>query len=133
MQSPQPKGEVQGSGFVERSSIYIELAGTGYFYSINLDQLITNHIVLRGGLGYVPISGVGSYLTIPLTGSYLLCSDGPPFASSKFELGAGVTLLHLAGVTVRDLAFSAFQDLKPMPAYFSDTASSPLMVVCSFV
>jgi hypothetical protein len=112
MRAPSPKGEAHGNLDVERNSVYVEIIGSGLVWSINYDNLVSNHVALRAGVGYLGLgtsssgtnyqSVTASILTIPLTASYLFSSDGPPLSSHKFELGAGLTLVSISG------SFSSF-------------------------
>lgn len=112
--SPTPAGGMRGAQTIERSSVYIELFGNGLIYSLNFDQLITNHIALRGGIGYIGFGATSSdgsksvsasILTIPLTASYLFSSDAP-LSNHKFEVGAGVTIISLTGASYRSFGAS---------------------------
>ena len=104
---PTPTGDApSGVTDLHRTSIYFELLGNGLFYSFNLDELLTSHVAARAGIGYFGISVnspddntstvSASVLLIPITVSYLFFGDGLPMPNSKFELGAGVTVLSFS-------------------------------------
>ncbi len=95
------------------NALYVEGLGQGLFYSINYDRAFGD-FAARVGLGYIsftdhsssftdcsssstsctstPVSTTASFLTIPLSVSYL----GIGSKKHIFEVGAGMTILHVS-------------------------------------
>ena len=77
---PNPAPHAQGDVSAP-NTIYFELLGSGIIYSFNYERLLTNHIGLRGGIGYLGLtsdastnadgtanSASASIMTIPIYG-----------------------------------------------------------------
>lgn len=86
------------------NSVFLEGLGAGLFYSINYERRVIDDLGVRAGFGYVSLSASGataagqasasaSYLTIPITASYL----GIRGRRSGLELGGGTTLAYASG------------------------------------
>ncbi len=78
---------VQGS----KQSVFVELGGSAFLYSINYDTRFFNTpdgLGARGGIGY--LAGGGAQLaSVPILLNYLLGNNG-----HYFEMGVGPTILH---------------------------------------
>ena len=73
------------------NSLYLEVGGSGAFYSINYDRLIGSHFGARVGFSYFAdliLPGFSAYL-YPVS---LNCFIGE--GSSKLELGVGMTFIR---------------------------------------
>lgn len=68
--------------------IYLELFGSGIFYSANFERYLSEDLTLRAGFGLTPglIFVDGTFIQIPVSFSYLIGG-----ISSKFEIGLGGT------------------------------------------
>jgi hypothetical protein len=87
------------------NSIYAEGLGAGLAYSINYERLVLDELGVRAGFGYwgmgasasvngqTEASASASFLTIPLTVSYLGVRSG----KHSLELGGGGTVIHAGG------------------------------------
>jgi len=84
----------------KNNQVYLELGGCGYTYTINYERFVTDNFTLRGGIGITPGWWFvdGTFIAIPVTGSYLVGSG-----FSKLELGLGATYM-----SVRDLKAFGF-------------------------
>lgn len=69
------------------NSVYLELGGNAFAYSVNYDRVYDDAYVLRAGLGYFGAGNIGIAI-IPITGSYLIGRT-----ASKFEVGIGLTII----------------------------------------
>lgn len=73
---------------VNRNNVYLELGGSGYYYSVNLEKLIVKSsytaLFARLGLEYIPIRDADRILHIPV-GANLLLGD----KRGKLEVGIG--------------------------------------------
>jgi hypothetical protein len=69
-----------------QNTVFVELGGNGFFYSINYERSIIQNLFLRIGFSYVPLSGENRFTTIPLI---LNCNIGEE--SHRFEVGLGIT------------------------------------------
>ncbi len=83
-----------------QNSIYVEGLGAGLAYSVNYERLLTNDLGVRLGFSYLSLSAsVGdssadaTFITVPLTASYLGISSG----SHALELGGGMTIGYASG------------------------------------
>ncbi|NBC27868.1 MAG: hypothetical protein GVY08_13470 [Bacteroidetes bacterium] len=84
------------------NSVYVELLGNGFFYSINYDHRFTNHF--GGRMGFMIIEGQSeqstddqiSFAILPVMANYLVGSG-----SHRLELGAGLQFV-LAGGTLEN-------------------------------
>lgn len=77
--------------FLKRNSIFLELAGSGLIYSLNLDHLLSEKVAAR--IGFSHISGDGfldTVTTIPLGVSGLKPINGK---NHFFEYGLGSTFV----------------------------------------
>ena len=86
------------------NSIYAEGLGPGLLYSVNYERLVMNDLGVRLGLSYTSLSatandgmssttGTVTFMTFPLTASYLGVSSG----SHALELGGGLTFIYVSG------------------------------------
>ena len=82
------------------NSVFLEGLGAGMYYSVNYERRVIDDIGVRLGFGYVTLSAAAggaeskaSYLTIPVTASYL----GVRGRRSGLELGGGATLAYTSG------------------------------------
>ena len=87
--NPQPMVKAE-------NTLFVELLGNGLFWSVNYERYLSESVTARVGVGYysVGVSGSGgsasaSVTTFPLLVNYILGKS-----SNKFEVGAGVVLLH---------------------------------------
>lgn len=74
----------------KREAVFLEVFGSGIFYSFNYDRRIMdrpNGLGIKAGLGYTAIDGV-RITTLPIAGNLLIGKK-----RSFFELGAGATFL----------------------------------------
>jgi hypothetical protein len=83
------------------NSVFLEGLGAGLFYSVNYERRVIDDLGVRAGFGYVSLTtsasaggaeatSSASYLTIPITASYL----GVRGRRSGLELGGGMTLAY---------------------------------------
>ena len=97
--APEPEKKQKGKPAL--NSVYLEGLGAGLFYSANYERRVIDDLGLRVGFSYLTLSasaGAGdasasssaSYLTIPITASYL----GVRGQRSGLELGGGVTMAY---------------------------------------
>lgn len=82
------------------NSVFLEGLGAGLYYSVNYERRVIDDLGVRLGFGYVTLSAAAggasssaSYLTIPITASYL----GVRGRRSGLELGGGATLAYTSG------------------------------------
>lgn len=86
------------------NSVFLEGLGAGLFYSINYERRVIDDLGVRAGFGYVSLTtsasagstkatASASYLTIPITASYL----GVRGRKSGLEVGGGATLAYASG------------------------------------
>lgn len=75
---------------VGKTSLFLELGGSGWLYSVNIDHKIHPFISLRGGLTAVP-TGDFSFI-----GGPILINALPRWNSHRFEIGAGALLGHFS-------------------------------------
>lgn len=75
---------------VGKTSLFLELGGSGWLYSVNIDHKIHPFISLRGGLSAVP---TGDFNFI---GGPILINALPTWNSHRFEIGAGALLGHFS-------------------------------------
>jgi hypothetical protein len=80
-----------------QNTVYAEGMGAGLLYSLNYERRVIDELGVRAGFGYWTVdasagsaSSKASYLTIPLTVSYL----GLHSRRATFEVGGGMTLLY---------------------------------------
>lgn len=94
-EAPSEKGKPAAN------SVFLEGLGAGLFYSINYERRVIDDLGIRAGFSYLSLSGSvaaggqtatasASYLTIPVTASYL----GIRGRRSGLELGGGMTLAY---------------------------------------
>ena len=90
-----PEARAQG-GRTANSTIFLELGGNAFFYSLNYERVLPSDVALRAGFGYMSASAAGggagtnvTYLGIPLTFSYL--------GVNMLELGAGALFARFSG------------------------------------
>ena len=73
---------------INRNNVYLELGGTGYFYSVNYELLIVKSsataLFARIGLEYLPIRDADRMVHFPLAANLLLGKK-----RSKLEIGFG--------------------------------------------
>ncbi len=73
---------------INRNNVYLELGGTGYFYSVNYELLIVKSSATalfgRIGLEYLPIRDADRMIHLPLAANLLLGKK-----RSKLEIGFG--------------------------------------------
>lgn len=98
--APPPVEEEHAEDVPAPNSLYGEGLGAGLFYSINYERLVIPDLAARVGFGFVKLSATGgggsassSYLSIPLTASYIGLRKG----SSALEVGGGATLVYVSG------------------------------------
>ncbi len=90
---------VEGIDF-SRHSIFLELGGNAFAYSLNYDYRFARHASARVGFEYLRLSALGSsssVLLVPIMVNYLTGKG-----SSHLELGVG-TVLGNAGAGFRDI------------------------------
>ena len=84
-----------------RNSIFLELGGNGFAYSLNYDHKFFNHASARIGGMFIPLQGEGtglddgdrvSVLLVPVMANYLLGNG-----SSRLEIGGGLLFGHVGG------------------------------------
>jgi hypothetical protein len=86
------------------NSVFFEGLGAGLWYSVNYERRVIDDVGVRAGLSYMSVSAStssggtktsasASYLTIPLTVSYL----GVRGRRSGLEVGGGLTLAYASG------------------------------------
>lgn len=75
------------------NAVYVELLGTGLFYSVNYERMISERQSFRLGLSYIWEDGYvfDRTIIIPLSSSYLLPTD----KDSHLEFGFGATYIQL--------------------------------------
>jgi hypothetical protein len=94
----------QEHGREAKNAIYLDLAGPGFFYSLNYDRAVTDDVAVRIGFSYFSAGGSAgdgtnaaslkfSYWSLPITASYL----GIGSENNMLELGGGPVLMHLSG------------------------------------
>lgn len=77
----------QSESFVTgKTSLFLELGGSGWLYSVNIDHRFHPYVSLRGGLSAVP-TGDFSFV-----GGPVLINVLPGWNSHRFEIGAGTLL-----------------------------------------
>lgn len=84
-------GQQSNQSALKRNSIFLELAGSGLIYSLNLDHLISEKVAAR--IGFSHISGDGfldTFTTIPLGVSTLKPINAK---NHFFEYGLGSTFV----------------------------------------
>ncbi len=73
---------------INRNNIYLELGGSGYYYSVNYERLLVKSrytaLFARLGLEYIPIKDADRIIHIPLGANLLLGQK-----RSKLEIGFG--------------------------------------------
>ena len=86
------------------NSIYLEIGGSGFIYSLNYDRNLGNIIAVRAGFGYLPLptqttaSGAkvtASLTSVPVSISWFPFSSSTSSPSSKLEIGAGASYEEL--------------------------------------
>ena len=86
------------------NAVYLEALGAGFIYSLDYERLVIDQLGVRVGFGYWwqgaevttekgTTSASGSFLTVPVTVSYLGLRSG----KHVLELGAGMAIIHLSG------------------------------------
>ena len=101
------------------NSLYVELGGNGFVYSLNYDRMIAEDVSVRFGFEYFSLSAkdtnsesetngagvkIGSYF-IPATLNFFVTShDNGRAGSSKLEIGAGPLILFVTGTGTGTLA-----------------------------
>jgi hypothetical protein len=96
------------------NSVFLEGMGAGLFYSINYERRVIDDLGVRAGFSYLTLStsasagGVdasssASYLTIPITASYL----GVRGRRSGLELGGGMTLAYTSAAASSGITASS--------------------------
>jgi hypothetical protein len=89
--------QVKGQNY-SPNSVYVELLGNGFFYSINYDHRFTNNF--GGRFGFMIIEGQSeqstddqvSFAILPVMANYLVGSG-----SHRLELGAGLQFVLVGG------------------------------------
>lgn len=103
------------------NSVFLEGLGAGLFYSVNYERRVIDDLGVRAGFSYMSLStsasagGVeasasASYLTIPITASYL----GVRGRRSGLELGAGMTLAYTSAAASSGVVASSAAGMAPI-------------------
>lgn len=78
-------------------SVFLELGGSGFLYSVNYDMRLTQNdtgLGFRAGIGGIPdINNGDYYIAAPFQINYLFGKNG-----SYLELGVGATFLKVEGI-----------------------------------
>ena len=100
------------------NAVFLELAGSGFVYSVNFEHLFGDSgFSLRGGLSYMSLgasSGSASskvtWLAVPLLGNYYLGGE-----NHKLQLGVGATILYVTTSASSGAIFGSVSGFVPVP------------------
>jgi len=106
------------------NSVFLEGMGSGLFYSVNYERRVIDDLGVRAGLSYLSVSSTASngsttasasssYLTIPLTVSYL----GVRGRKSGLEVGGGLTLAYSSGSASTGVSSASGSGMAPIGTF----------------
>jgi hypothetical protein len=112
--APAVDEAVNEKGKPAPNSVFLEGMGAGLFYSVNYERRVIDDLGVRAGFSYLTLStsasaggttasSSASYLTIPITASYL----GVRGRRSGLELGGGMTLAYTSAAASSGLTAAA--------------------------
>ncbi len=81
-----------------KNAIYVSLGGTGLFYSVNYDRMLSDKVGFR--LGFSTFYVFAAVRTFPVTLNYLLGSG-----SHQLELGAGAVIVNVSESEIFEFLF----------------------------
>jgi hypothetical protein len=88
-----------GEDRTARNTIYLEVLGNGFIYSLNYERFLTDNFNARIGAEYFSVNADGSgnanLLIVPATVSFLGLHKG----AHGFELGAGIDFVYASSKT----------------------------------
>jgi len=102
------------------NSVFLEGLGAGLFYSVNYERRVIDDLGVRVGFSYMSLSASASaggaessasasYLTFPITASYL----GVRGKRSGLELGGGMTLAYTSAAASSGVTAAADSGMTP--------------------
>jgi len=128
-QPPPPAAPPEGHDRRSPNSLYGEVLGAGLFYSLNYERLVHPDVAVRIGFSYVSLSASAgsssssaSYLTFPLTASYL----GLGGDHHMFEVGGGVSINYTSAAASAGVSSAEGSGVTPFGVIFAGYRIHPV-------